>query len=113
MNTIVNSENTVNDENVNDIDNRADKLPTDAEATLKTASNVQKVLKWTVKILKLIPMPLKLLFKFTIPNAADENSRFSRVPFYFVPFLISIVYVGVFTYVIVWMVVIIGFFIFG
>jgi hypothetical protein len=61
-----------------------------------------------IRLLECIPVPLNILFRLTIPKAANESSKFSTFPYYFVPFVISIVYVGVFTYLIVWMVVIIS-----
>lgn len=59
-----------------------------------------------MRLLSVVFFPMKLLFFVTVPDPMRKS--FSRFPMYFLSFFISIVYVGVFTYLIVWIVVIIG-----
>lgn len=59
------------------------------------------------KILHIILFPLYLVFFLTIPDA--RRPFFRRFPFYFLSFLMSTVYLGALTYLLVWMVVIIAF----
>ena len=61
--------------------------------------------KWLSKIMWILGFPLNFLVYFTVPDTRRE--RFSKFPFYFITFLISTLYIGVFTYGLVWMVVII------
>ena len=61
--------------------------------------------KFVQKVLWFILFPLKILFYLTIP----DNRRKTFKSLYFVTFLISTIYIGVFTYGIVWMVVIISY----
>ncbi len=62
--------------------------------------------KKTKKLLWAIFLPASVLFFFTVPDC--RRKRFSRFPFFFFTFLMSTVYLGALTYVLVWMVVIIG-----
>ena len=57
------------------------------------------------KIIWILGFPINVLIYFTVPDTRRE--RFSKFPFYFITFLVSTVYIGVFTYGLVWMVVII------
>ena len=50
-------------------------------------------------------IPIKALFYITIPDCKRE--KFGKFPYYLIAFMISTVYVGIFTYGVVWMVVII------
>ena len=61
---------------------------------------------YAMKLLSVVFFPMKLLFFVTVPD--PKRKTFSKFPMYFLSFFMSIVYVGVFTYLIVWMVVIIG-----
>jgi len=61
--------------------------------------------KLVQRILWFVMFPLKILFYFTIP----DNRRKTFKSLYFLTFLISTIYIGVFTYGIVWMVVIISY----
>jgi hypothetical protein len=54
----------------------------------------------------LIILPLKSLFYFSILDARRE--KFGKFPYYFITFITSTIYVGILTYGVVWMVVIIG-----
>jgi Ca2+/Na+ antiporter len=61
--------------------------------------------KFVQKTLWFVLFPLKFLFYLTMP----DNRRKIFKNFYFLTFLISTIYIGVFTYGIVWMVVIISY----
>ena len=58
------------------------------------------------KIMWIIILPIHTLFYFTVPDC--RRKVFSRFPFYFLTFFMSTIYLGILTYLIVWMVVIIG-----
>ena len=58
------------------------------------------------KILWAIFLPVNILFFLTVPDC--RRKTFSRFPLYFITFAISTIYLGVLTYLLVWMVVIIG-----
>ena len=62
-------------------------------------SNLAK-LKW------FLLFPINFLFFITVPDCRRKS--FNKFPLYFLTFVMSTVYLGVLTYAIVWMVVIIG-----
>jgi hypothetical protein len=66
----------------------------------KIPSKKSKIVLWAIFF------PVNVLFFFTVPDT--RRKAFSKFPFYFLTFFISTVYLGVFTYLLVWMVVIIG-----
>jgi hypothetical protein len=58
------------------------------------------------KICWLIFLPINLLYFLTVPDCRRKS--FKPFPFYFLTFLMSTLYMAILTYLIVWMVVIIG-----
>lgn len=59
-----------------------------------------------MKIKHVIFFPIYILFFFTVPD--PRRAFFRRFPFYFLSFLMSAVYIGCITYILVWMVVVIS-----
>ena len=75
----------------------------DDEAPLnpfKIPSKKAKIILWAIFF------PVNVLFFFTVPDT--RRKIFSKFPFYFLTFFLSTAYLGVLTYLLVWMVVIIG-----
>lgn len=59
------------------------------------------------KIIHIILFPISFVYYFTIPD--PRRPFFRRFPFYFLSFIMSTVYLGCLTYLLVWMVVIIAY----
>jgi hypothetical protein len=66
----------------------------------KKPTETPDLIIWTVLI------PIKALFYISIPDPRRE--KFGKFPYYFISFIVATAYVGMFTYGVVWMVVIIG-----
>lgn len=59
------------------------------------------------KTVHIILLPINLIYFFTIPDC--RRRTFRRFPLYFVTFIMSTVYLGLLTYLLVWMIVIISY----
>lgn len=70
------------------------------------ANPFRKPEKFYQKIIWIVLFPINILFFFTVPDC--RRPTFSRFPLYFLTFIISTLYMGVFTYILVWMVVVIS-----
>ena len=60
-----------------------------------------------MKVVHIILFPISLLFFLTIPDS--RRPFFRKFPLYFLSFIMSTVYLGVLTYLLVWMVVVVAY----
>lgn len=95
-----NEENLSDDRNDDDNDNDDDDDDDTPLNPFKMPINKLKIVLWAIFL------PINILFFLTVPDT--RRKTFSRFPWYFLSFFISTVYLAVFTYLLVWMVVIIG-----
>jgi sodium/potassium/calcium exchanger 5 len=63
--------------------------------------------KKLMKVVHIILFPISLLFFLTIPDS--RRPFFRKFPLYFLSFIMSTVYLGVLTYLLVWMVVVVAY----
>jgi sodium/potassium/calcium exchanger 5 len=70
----------------------------------KPANPFEMPEKWFMKIVHVVLFPISLLFFLTVPDS--RRPFFQPFPRYFLGFIVSAAYVGVLTYLLVWMVVV-------
>jgi hypothetical protein len=61
---------------------------------------------WPTKVVWLILLPINILYFFTVPDC--RRPIFRKFPYYYITFVVSTIYVGIFTYALVWFVILIG-----